>query len=171
MSADSVPTKKTDWWPYGGILGDVQLISTPREFIQNANLQLSDKSSNEIKLTVHLNEPVSKKVNLSIPELGIDLDFVSDQEGSINQKISLDDLILWDVGSPKLYDVVISTNSDVISDRIGFREIKVIDEKILLNGNQIKLKGISMHAEPIGCLLYTSPSPRDGLLSRMPSSA
>ena len=25
--------------------------------------------------------------------------------------------------------------------------------------------------EPISCLLYTSPSPRDGLLSRMPSSA
>ena len=25
--------------------------------------------------------------------------------------------------------------------------------------------------EIIGCLLYTSPSPRDGLLSRMPSSA
>ena len=25
--------------------------------------------------------------------------------------------------------------------------------------------------EEIGCLLYTSPSPRDGLLSRMPSSA
>ena len=23
----------------------------------------------------------------------------------------------------------------------------------------------------MGCLLYTSPSPRDGLLSRMPSSA
>ena len=92
-----MPTKKTDWWPYGGILGDVQLISTPRTFIQNANLQLSDISSNEIKLSVHLNEPESKKVNLSIPELGIDLDFVSDQEGLINQKISLDELILWDV--------------------------------------------------------------------------
>ena len=25
--------------------------------------------------------------------------------------------------------------------------------------------------QPLGCLLYTSPSPRDGLLSRMPSSA
>ena len=150
LSADSVPTKKTDWWPYGGILGDVQLISTPRTFIQNANLQLSDIFLNEIKFSVQLNEPVSKKVNLSIPELGIDLDFVSDREGLIDQKISLDDLILWDVGSPKLYDVVLSTDSDVISDRIGFREIKVIDEKILLNGKQIKLKGISMHAEPIG---------------------
>ena len=27
------------------------------------------------------------------------------------------------------------------------------------------------HFMPYGCLLYTSPSPRDGLLSRMPSSA
>ena len=27
------------------------------------------------------------------------------------------------------------------------------------------------HAHPNTCLLYTSPSPRDGLLSRMPSSA
>ena len=28
-----------------------------------------------------------------------------------------------------------------------------------------------MISSDIGCLLYTSPSPRDGLLSRMPSSA
>ena len=28
-----------------------------------------------------------------------------------------------------------------------------------------------IHREVIPCLLYTSPSPRDGLLSRMPSSA
>src|SRR5665647_1868275 len=31
--------------------------------------------------------------------------------------------------------------------------------------------GIRELAVPPGCLLYTSPSPRDGLLSRMPSSA
>ena len=28
-----------------------------------------------------------------------------------------------------------------------------------------------LHGLPLTCLLYTSPSPRDGLLSRMPSSA
>ena len=31
------------------------------------------------------------------------------------------------------------------------------------------MRGAGYHIE--GCLLYTSPSPRDGLLSRMPSSA
>ena len=30
---------------------------------------------------------------------------------------------------------------------------------------------ISCHDSAVVCLLYTSPSPRDGLLSRMPSSA
>ena len=30
---------------------------------------------------------------------------------------------------------------------------------------------LEMADNPILCLLYTSPSPRDGLLSRMPSSA
>ena len=34
------------------------------------------------------------------------------------------------------------------------------------------LTGIAPPPAPfMGCLLYTSPSPRDGLLSRMPSSA
>ena len=32
-------------------------------------------------------------------------------------------------------------------------------------------KVIWFHAASIGCLLYTSPSPRDATLSRMPSSA
>ena len=34
-----------------------------------------------------------------------------------------------------------------------------------LENSQIEL------IEPLGCLLYTSPSPRDATLSRMPSSA
>ena len=32
-------------------------------------------------------------------------------------------------------------------------------------------QAVEMLAEPSSCLLYTSPSPRDATLSRMPSSA
>ena len=35
----------------------------------------------------------------------------------------------------------------------------------------ITVDGAKAIAEALNCLLYTSPSPRDGLLSRMPSSA
>ena len=53
--------------------------------------------------------------------------------------------------------------------------VTTIDE--IPKGHKVALKQISKgtavkkYAQIIGCLLYTSPSPRDGLLSRMPSSA
>ena len=37
--------------------------------------------------------------------------------------------------------------------------------------NNLEYKDLRSNGESIDCLLYTSPSPRDGLLSRMPSSA
>ena len=41
----------------------------------------------------------------------------------------------------------------------------ILNGNVSLNGKEIK------DPSYITCLLYTSPSPRDGLLSRMPSSA
>ena len=38
-------------------------------------------------------------------------------------------------------------------------------------GQVIREDGPETHLEKKGCLLYTSPSPRDATLSRMPSSA
>ena len=46
--------------------------------------------------------------------------------------------------------------------------VVVVNEE-LINNHQYELA--SKMAEEGYCLLYTSPSPRDGLLSRMPSSA
>ena len=51
---------------------------------------------------------------------------------------------------------------------------KLKDAMTLKTGDTITVKGVTYrvtNAEAKTCLLYTSPSPRDGLLSRMPSSA
>ena len=45
---------------------------------------------------------------------------------------------------------------------------KIVPDKIL---EKEELKLDDAISEDKACLLYTSPSPRDGLLSRMPSSA
>mgnify|MGYP003324218719 CR=1 FL=1 len=42
--------------------------------------------------------------------------------------------------------------------------------KRINNANKMAIERVK-NANPQVCLLYTSPSPRDGLLSRMPSSA
>ena len=54
--------------------------------------------------------------------------------------------------------------------------IKHPDEGKIINMNdsirqETGVQDANLTIYPISCLLYTSPSPRDGLLSRMPSSA
>ena len=52
-------------------------------------------------------------------------------------------------------------------DVIGLQETKVDDPEFPME----EINEIGYHAEHWGCLLYTSPSPRDSCASRMPSSA
>ena len=49
-------------------------------------------------------------------------------------------------------------------------EISIIDDKTTLFLDSWQAHGKDLECS-YSCLLYTSPSPRDGLLSRMPSSA
>ena len=45
------------------------------------------------------------------------------------------------------------------------------DDPVLVLKKVLEFKKTNEKIKIRGCLLYTSPSPRDGLLSRMPSSA
>ena len=53
--------------------------------------------------------------------------------------------------------------------------VKIISGQITPDSGEIVIDNskliLGSPKESINCLLYTSPSPRDGLLSRMPSSA
>ena len=46
-----------------------------------------------------------------------------------------------------------------------------IETTLQLMEKDLEAANTFIDSVPKGCLLYTSPSPRDGLLSRMPSSA
>ena len=56
-------------------------------------------------------------------------------------------LQLWSPENPKLYQVQLSLDQATITDEIGFRTIETRDKQILLNGQPVFLKGISIHEE------------------------
>ena len=62
---------------------------------------------------------------------------------------------------------------DIFAQHAVSAEGKLQVELAQLEYNLPRMRGMWKHLERQagGCLLYTSPSPRDGLLSRMPSSA
>ena len=146
---EGVPTLNTDWWNYGGITRSVELIETSSNFIQDYFIQLDPTDKNKIKGFVSLNgaEIANKKIQLSIPQLKINKELSTDENGTIQFEITNKKTNYWSPENPFLYDVVLKTQDEEIKDQIGFRSIKTKDRFILLNDEKIFLKGISIHEE------------------------
>ena len=146
---EGVPTLNTDWWNYGGITRSVKLIETAETFIQNYKLNLSSDNKNRLKGQVQLvgTNKANKSVQVHIPDLNINENFLSNQDGLCQFELDTKDLKLWSPSSPTLYKITLSTAGDKITDTIGFRTIETSGTDILLNGAPIFLKGISIHEE------------------------
>ena len=152
--AEDVPTQIFDWWNYGGITREVRLVKVNPIYLEDYNLQLTKADvkakQREITFSARLNKAeAGHKVVVFIPELKLQQQLSTDNEGKVSGilKVNAKKLALWSPASPKLYRVDISLNNSTISDEIGFRTIETRDKQILLNGQPIFLKGISIHNE------------------------
>jgi beta-glucuronidase len=147
---DAVPALHTDWWNYGGIMRDVILIETPETFIRDYWIQLAKGSRDQIDGWVQLdgNRGPQKRVTIEIeiPGAGVKTSAITNADGRAGFHIPAR-LQLWSPKNPKLYDVKISAGDDTVHDSIGFRTIETRGSQILLNGEPIFLRGISLHEE------------------------
>jgi beta-glucuronidase len=144
---DAVPTLNTDWWNYGGLTRDVNLIELPETFIEDYFLQLKKGSADEIAGWVKLNNASgAKAISIEIPDANIRQSVTTNADGYAPVRFQAR-LNLWSPENPKLYQVKVSTDTDSLSDRIGFRNIETRGTEILLNGKPIFLRGICIHEE------------------------
>ena len=143
----NVPCENTDWFNYGGLHRDVEILRLPETFIQDFTIKLSPDGKG-IQATVKTNGSIKNaKAALSIGELGIDAEIpIKNGNGELTIKA---DPKLWSPENPKLYDVTVEFGGDRLEERIGFREIKVIGTDVYLNGEKILLKGVCAHEESV----------------------
>lgn len=137
--ADEVPTLNTDWWNYGGITREVKLLEVPQVFVRDFDLHVSGSS-----ILGCVRAPGASSVTVAIPELHLRETFQGD---SALVRFSAPGLQLWSPSSPKLYKVIVRSDSDSVTDKIGFRTIVADGRRLFLNGKPIFLKGISVHGE------------------------
>jgi beta-glucuronidase len=150
--ADGVPTLQTDWWNYGGLTRDVSLVDLPAQFIDDYDLHLSRTDHSLIEGYVHVEGAApGTAVTVTIPDLHAKTESTVDANARAPFSIPVKSLSLWSPENPRLYKVEIATGSgpiaDTITDDIGFRTIETHGTQILLNGQPIFLRGISIHAE------------------------
>ena len=144
---EDVPTQIFDWWNYGGITRDVLLVSVAPTYVENYKLQLASLEGRLLQFSAKLNKAeAGHTITLRIPELKIVKKLTTSDDGSATISMKAKPQ-LWSPESPKLYKVEIQLGDETISDEIGFRTIETRGKQILLNGEPIFLKGISIHEE------------------------
>ncbi len=148
---EAVPTLNTDWWNYGGLTRDVKIIEVPETFIRDYVIQIRKDSKDILAGYVQLdgNNMNNVSVDIYIPEAGIKHRVQTDEKGNAEVEIKTNKLILWSNENPKLYEVTVSTEKDIVNEKIGFRTIGTRGTEILLNGQPVFLKGISIHEENV----------------------
>ena len=154
----SIPQQRVDWFNYGGIARDVSLhslegisiLSNHIKYTLNKELTVATVCS-ELELFNARDEKCSSRVTVAVGEAeiysaNVELD-PYETRTILTPNVEMKDVSLWDIDTPVLYSVVASTDTDDLIDRIGFRYIEAGNNKILLNGKQIEIRGVNRHEE------------------------
>ncbi|MDR7132014.1 beta-glucuronidase [Algoriphagus sp. 4150] len=144
---NGLPGYGYDWFNYGGITRDVDLIETDNTFIEDYFIQLKKGSLNTVLGWVKMNGAGEKQdIEIEVPELNLRYKARTDDEGFAHVEFE-SEFELWSPENPKLYSVTVKSDTDFLVDTIGFRSIEVQGNQILLNRKPIFLKAVNIHEE------------------------
>lgn len=147
-----------DFFNYSGIQRSVNLLVLPKlsitdyslsyklenhEAIVNCLVEISDECESA-KVEMHFYDENGLEAAVSTLE--------RESEKIYRSEIRITNPILWNVLDPHLYNMEIklinaSNTVDSYEDRVGIRTVEIKDEKILINGNEVYLKGYGKHED------------------------
>ncbi len=162
-----------DMWRLSGIFRNVSLFSTPKIFIRDffvhtnfpqnpdgsgnyntsdllveVNIDNRDRAAEEVSVRGELLDSEGNAV-ATLQEAAATPAPGQEQLVSLSQKI--DNPALWSAEHPNLYRLILTLRDkngrilETISKKIGFRDVKLLDGRFLVNGQPVKLKGVNRH--------------------------
>lgn len=144
--------------PIGGILRDVTLFALPENTIYDVNIEthldsifkdavlrysFEYEGKAPAKLTINLKDMNGRNVKLAKSAFAV-------RQGHNEINIPVANPAKWDAEHPNLYQLTTTLRSAgkssvVFNDEVGFRDIKIVKNKLLVNGRQVKLRGACRH--------------------------
>ena len=154
-----------DFWQPGGIYRDVRLRVVPQACLTDVfakPVNVLDAAARQVVVEVTVDAAMAPPGSMQVAAALLDgtRTVASGQApvaitgpGQATAAVTLSglrDITLWDIGNPKLYDVVATllVNGGAVHDyrvRIGFREATFTPAGFYLNGRQVKLFGVNRH--------------------------
>lgn len=138
--SDATFLEDQDMWWLSGIFRPVTLLARPSFGIDDVFVHADfDHTDGTGTLRVDVTrdgEPVLARV--SIPEMAL-------HDVAANEAHHVGVVQPWTAETPRLYDVTVSTDTEQVSLRVGFRTVVIEGDRILVNGRQITFRGVNRH--------------------------
>ncbi|MGA0555492.1 glycoside hydrolase family 2 protein [Larkinella sp. VNQ87] len=156
------------WINYGGLIRPVYLTVEPEVYIENVKIDATPDLANgtaTLKIKTRLRNTSAQAV---LPKLSFRLEqngkpisvswkpqtgsATANQVTVLEAKTSLkaNDVKLWSVDQPTLYDIQVVAASDTVRTHFGIRKVEVRNAQLLLNGQPIKVAGGNRVVDYVG---------------------
>lgn len=139
-----------DKFRVSGIFRDVYLLKRPERGIFDyfIKTEISGKKALlHLDLSYWKNKAVPTKISLydgNGRAVGV-RELLKERQGRKSIQMELEDPVLWNAEHPCLYTIVLETEHEVITDRVGIREIYIEDRRVFLNGRPVVFRGVNRH--------------------------
>lgn len=156
-----------DWWHYGGIVRDVWLASNEGSLVRRQQIrsQLGADGAASVRDAVYIENSSAKEQKLTVAtrllspdgkQLADKMQTVSISGGArkpIEFEFTIEQPRLWDLDHDNLYSIRATLSDargqvlDEKEDTFGNRKLEIRDRHLFLNGQQIRLAGMTRHEE------------------------
>lgn len=155
LREETFPGARFDFSPYGGIHRPVYIYTTPNQYIKDVtvNTTIVSSTKGKINLNLEFEKSTADKVVLNISGNNeiIVKEFIL-KDSFFATEFELKECKFWSCSDPFLYELKIELIEqenciDEYSLKFGVREIKVDGYNLLLNNEQVFLKGFGKHED------------------------
>src|SRR3984957_8129587 len=154
-----------DWWDYGGIVRDVWLtVAGPIEIHRQEIRSQIRLDSATVQDRVYLASTLKDTQQVSVRLTAFDPDnriaatqtssaTVTPADNEIDLSLKVDAPKLWGIDHPKVYRIsveLLDRNGRILddqSDTFGLRTIEIRDRHLMLNGERVRLTGLTRHED------------------------
>ena len=144
-----------DKFRFSGIFRDVYIISRPENRIENYVIETDfteDFKRADLKIQLSFQgTSVPVRFTLTAPD---DMEILFQETvASVSERsfsITVENPALWSAEFPNLYTLIMETDNEVITEKIGFRKIEIRNLILTLNGFPITFRGVNRHeSDPV----------------------
>lgn len=142
--SDGTYFEDQDMWWMSGIFRSVHLYVKDTRFVEDFKIETElskDYKNGILKINIEKN---CEELNYILEDSKGNIIFNKLQREN-NLKFFIENVHTWNSEDPYLYSLYIIGNGNVISQKIGFRQIEIIDNLMYLNGKYFMMHGVNRH--------------------------